>query len=478
MLGLGKPEHGDMAPKQGVPPAGTQVDRKGQAKWGPILSLPDKDLIELALEVASKSSSVPKDILKDGSDIKVTAKMKGENNRVFVVQYHDTLKICVRVPACGWEGAWTEKDAVALRTEALTMKYIKRHTKCPIGEIVTYDTTFNNAIHAPHIVTLYLEGRPVQDLWFEEDGPLPLEQKRQNILRSMASAVAELRHFAFDKMGALQFCSEEDDNPTVGPCHLLNFGASRTSSFLDFVDGLENEPQTSSEAFLRQRLEEWRKEETEPSEHNPNRSWRETYENLGTFRLFSMLLDELPFPKSGEVERFVLAPPDFDSQNILADEHGNVTALLDWDRTETTPAFVGWCRFPEFLHRDWQTTGHYIWPHWQGIFCSPAEYERYRADYARYMYEVCDGQGDCVYTAKSHLFERITDAVGQDTAQEGMLEFIMAIVVPRINVKMTRRSIGERGLRAREEEALRQGFKRLLSPREIAPTSRASPGGS
>lgn len=477
MLGLknSKAKHVATPPKaapSGKPAQPTLSARiaawSGEAKFGPVLKIPDCAVIELALDLASRSSAIPKNILADGSDIKVIAKTRGQNNRVFIVQYQEDLKICVRVPACAWEGAWTDKDAEALRTQVRTMQYIKRHTKCPIPEIVTYDTTFNNAINAPHVVMTYVEGRPVEDLWYEKDGSLSLEAKRQNILRSLASGVAQLRSLTFDKMGALRFTSDEDNSPTPGPSHLLNFGVSRTPSFMEYVDEVdkENEPQPNSEVYFRKVLEEWKEGETSPSEDDPHSGGLELYEDLGTYRLFSMLLDELPFTKSEEPEVFVLAPPDFDDQNILADEHGNVTAILDWDRIETCTRFVGWCRFPEFLHVDWDEEGDYFWPHW-GQVMSPVQFDKYRADYTRYMTEACDGGEDCKYTAKSHLYEKVLAAIGRKTAMESILDFLMPMVIPRAHVKPMRKHIGEKGLEPEEEEVIRQGFRKLLQCQSI-----------
>lgn len=43
---------------------------------------------------------------------------------------------------------------------------------------------------------------------------------------------------------------------------------------------------------------------------------------------------------------FVVCLPDFDSQNVLVDDQGTITGLIDWDLAQTMPRFVGYARYP------------------------------------------------------------------------------------------------------------------------------------
>lgn len=116
----------------------------------------------------------------------VIGKHEGYNNMCRVVKYADGTKVCVRVPACGWGDKWTKHDAMPLRTTVLTMQYIKRNTKLLLPEVFAYDSTFENEIGAPHAIMSVIDGRPVSESWFDTVAPLPLEEKRQNILRTLA----------------------------------------------------------------------------------------------------------------------------------------------------------------------------------------------------------------------------------------------------------------------------------------------------
>jgi hypothetical protein len=58
-------------------------------------------------------------------------------------------------------------------------------------------------------------------------------------------------------------------------------------------------------------------------------------------KLTLMLIYHLPTSKHGkEKEVFVLALPDFDSQNIMVDEEDNLDGILNWDLVQTVSRFL------------------------------------------------------------------------------------------------------------------------------------------
>jgi aminoglycoside phosphotransferase (APT) family kinase protein len=65
----------------------------------------------------------------------------------------------------GWGNCWTAAAAAELRSQALTMKHIQHKCKIPIPEVLAFDTSFNNGIHAPFILMTYVEGKSVWNAW-------------------------------------------------------------------------------------------------------------------------------------------------------------------------------------------------------------------------------------------------------------------------------------------------------------------------
>lgn len=203
-----------------------------------------------------------------------------------------------------------------------------------------------------------IEGKEVKTVWHDESGPVPLEEKRQNILRTLATSMSQLRGLEFDRLGMLHFDQggiDSDQNassadprlaqrflkPYVGPSYNVNYGCIRDKSFFE-NDARILPPLNSSHAYLRDRLEHWWTEQSSKQKDEVT-----LWELKGTRTLFSLILDYLPFstyhdrlghdsaapaperkiPAHGQSlnptcnetaglrETFVLAPPDFDYRN-------------------------------------------------------------------------------------------------------------------------------------------------------------------
>jgi hypothetical protein len=103
-------------------------------------------------------------------------------------------------------------------------------------------------------------------------------------------------------------------------------------------------------------------------------------------------------------ETFVLVPPDFNWQNILVDEQGNITGLLDWDEVYTQPRFAGFASSPMWITRDYLSAGY----EWHGdVGNSDWDLARYRKMYSQFMCEAMNGKGNCKFTHKSHHFQLV-----------------------------------------------------------------------
>ena len=111
---------------------------------------------------------------------------------------------------------------------------------------------------------------------------------------------------------------------------------------------------------------------------------------IGMRQLLKMMLQSIPRSVSTKTPRdsetFVLAHPDFDSQNVLVSEDGTLTALIDWDNVHTVPRCIGYTRYPTWITRDWDPA------HVTVTVCQtlaprtlPEELEYYRSRYAHKM---------------------------------------------------------------------------------------------
>jgi hypothetical protein len=110
---------------------------------------------------------------------------------------------------------------------------------------------------------------------------------------------------------------------------------------------------------------------------------------------------ELP---TDEQESFVLRHPDLDLQNILVDDDGNVTSILDWHETITAPRFSGYASLPKFLTKEW----------FPGFTLTDPPHMSWTVDHYRQIYTEAmklHGGDDSRYTYKSSMYQAAVAAV-------------------------------------------------------------------
>ncbi|KAF2751323.1 hypothetical protein M011DRAFT_483258 [Sporormia fimetaria CBS 119925] len=115
--------------------------------------------------------------------------------------------------------------------------------------------------------------------------------------------------------------------------------------------------------------------------------------------LFDIMVDQIPLgtsqlARSNEKQSYVLCHPDLDLQNILTDEDGNVTGIIDWEKALAVPRCVGYASLPLFLRYDDHAEGGAgVWPFMQKSL------HHYREVYAGAM--EATGCLDSLFTRKS-----------------------------------------------------------------------------
>lgn len=190
-----------------------EVDPEGLV-WGAVRNIEDNTLINLTQKYSGT---------KHGDSYKVIERKEGSYNRVHIMQFDGEkgFKCVIRVPACGRPGIWQPEDAVVHRSQALTINYIKRHTDLPVPEVLAYGSTYDNAFGHPSLIEAFLEGRQIFEVWNEGYSP-DLEEKRLQVLRSLAVIMKEFDMFSFDAAGTLYYEHDLDDNPKVGPQYAIH----------------------------------------------------------------------------------------------------------------------------------------------------------------------------------------------------------------------------------------------------------------
>jgi serine/threonine protein kinase len=349
-----------------------------------------------------------------------------------------TQEYVLKIPAHGTRGEWQINDNVALKSEAQLMQHIWHHTNCPVPEVIAYDGSLENTIGAPYILMRKMDGISAMDMWIGQpykttistkvhlnaDDPLPeLEQKRITFLRSLARAMSELAPLEFKYTGMPAFFDPKDKLPSyIGP-----FWRWHTKTVMDKLAS-EGSFDTS-EAFFTAGIDRV---------NSAERSSSGTHDvaKIGVWIVMRMVMSSAPFAttesshskqtQSEDVsngvpirETFVLRHVDLDLQNILVDEDGNVTGIVDWDGCAAVPHCLGYASMPTFLRRDWlpnydiSRLPHLSW-----------SLDRYRELYAQAMEEVCKSS-DAKYTRKSPMYQLVSAALDKDAEWIDVVEALL-----------------------------------------------------
>lgn len=365
----------------------------------------------------------------------------------------------------------------------MTMGFIRSNTTIPIPEVITFDETTNNEISAPYIIMKFVEGSPVSEKWFEDIEPSVLEARRLRTLDTLAMAMVQLRVFSFPKIGSFQFDRQYNEglpsdagSPpptiTIGPCFLperIDFPQLHDPEHDESPIFKQIGPFDNSRDFLDTLLND-RQVPEDPFSH-------------GIYKLLRILIGCLPPSQkslaearddddSNLTETFQLTHPDFGSQNILISDDGTLTSIIDWDNTHTVPRWIGPCRYPSWITRDWDPSMYCYGNPEHGPEGSPEELARYRRRYSETMCSLIP-QADHEFMQKSHLFEAIWVAANDPMCVNGIVKKIFLHVFPTqlqeegeqpalylydVVVALARGDLGRKA-----EERLVRGFKILFS---------------
>lgn len=352
--------------------------------FGPLAFISENSLRALASRVA-RDVGISTDNRFD--NVALVRRIFGSYNIVHIIEV-GTPKLVIRVPASGWGAGMPKAAADALKSQVATMRLIRKKTKVPVPEVYSFDPTDNNEIKAPFICMEFVPGETVTNVWFDDSQDETfLNQLRLKILTSLADTMAQLSSLSFDRIGSIM--EAEDGTNFLGP--LFNwqhedgsqYGSVRVQAARTYVSTIE---------YLACHFEF----EAEKS------SW-----DRASNKMLEVLVQSSPNLNSHS--RFVLCPPDFDSQNILVDpDSGNIVGLIDWDLCHTMPPHMGYARYPGFITRDWDPL-MYGYPVIK-TEDSPETLQRLRQHYNNELDKSLLCEGDWEFTKNSHISEAVWNA--------------------------------------------------------------------
>ncbi|KAI0139467.1 kinase-like domain-containing protein [Hypoxylon sp. NC0597] len=340
-------------------------DSSDEDVFGPLMETNKAAIVSLAVRIRNRV------LRKQTLEAKYVSTRIGEYNIIHIVQLDDD-KFVFKIPVCGWGDAMTPTAEDSIESEVCTMRLIEGRTSIPVPRVYACDKSVESVLGAPFICMSFMPGTPLREVWFEEPKGMSREEFRLNVLRNTAKIMAQCAAFSFDQIGSISL----DEKTPLAPCYEWQedeFGVQYVIS---------SGPFDSSTAFLEEDAEEPRLDTLSKAER----------------KIMASVMPSFPISRSSN--GFVLCPPDFDAQNVLVDEQGNITGWLDWEHVHTVPRPVGYAKYPSWIMSDWDP----VMGGWPGIpEDSPDELKRYREYYKEELGKELGFEGDWKYTDKSHI---------------------------------------------------------------------------
>ncbi|KAK7416713.1 hypothetical protein QQX98_005039 [Neonectria punicea] len=297
----------------------------------------DKDsLPKLAAAVRQQSETE-----YNGQDPVVERPIYGSYNVLLPLVFPDGARWLAKIPVNGTPSHWDALSSGALSVEANTMRLLKRETTIPIPAVFDFSATTDNPICCPYILMSFVPGKPLYEVWFGDSSPEDTERYRARALQDIASAMVQLKSFSFEKGGFMTFDSNGNSTSEIGPMRHIDHQAMLDRWFIH-KDPADDPIYVESPAF------------DNPHDyfmfplglHEETRPFPK-----GVLLLSELLISCIPVPT--DKKPFVLAHPDYDIQNFIVSDTGELQGIIDWDGVAVVPRSIGSERYPGWLTRDW-----------------------------------------------------------------------------------------------------------------------------
>ncbi|KAL3290744.1 kinase-like protein [Colletotrichum asianum] len=227
------------------------------------------------------------------------------------------------------------------RGEVATMRWIKLRTSIPVPEVFAFDDTSDNEIGFEWMLMEFVPGIRAHKRWRK----MPMAQK-EAIAEKMADYHAQIldagtRLKEFRTIGTLYFDEPKDNEQ---PPSELHFTPGRVVDYVFFCGNNYNYdiprgPFESSQEWLKSLLNIIIVEKTAEAENAETESDKDEPEAIAEVERKLLTVLPIVFRDSEPSQQTVPWSPITDLEDILIDDDGNITGLVNWNCVSTMPSW-------------------------------------------------------------------------------------------------------------------------------------------
>ncbi|KAJ7755883.1 kinase-like domain-containing protein [Mycena metata] len=231
----------------------------------------------------------------------------GAFNVVYFLEFTDGVRWVARIPIPPWSEALQKRMSL----DRISLDFIGNNTTIPVPRIIDCQTTENNALGRPYTFMTFLPGTQLAKLWF--DPAWFSDERRNTVFESLARLMSQLSSHEFPMIGQLDIDSTTG-TVFVGPYYPSIYAIDAGETSPDPI----GDPSPSTYIFLQRKISDQLNETSDTGV-------------ISDLQLLWTFASMLPNPEFDGAP-FFLSHPDSGYQNILVDEEGNVTGIVDWDK--------------------------------------------------------------------------------------------------------------------------------------------------
>lgn len=274
--------------------------------------------------------------ISDNANCSISFHAEGAFNKLYLVRTDEqSLLIRISLPVCPHDKT---------RGEVTTLRWLAENTTIPIPKVVAFDDTSRNEIGFEWILMELMPGVSAWKQWRS----LTMAQKvflTQQIAEFQAQLFRQkFPSASFRGIGTLG-CAPEGSKPVPGQLVSNMFFMGNHINY----DGVHRGPFHSSHDWLKSFLEIMTREFKDVvADCEDEDEIEEAEDALEVAKRLITLLPKIFPPIEEPSERTALMHHDLGLQNILLDEKGNISAVLDWECVSAMPLWAV-TQVPKFL---------------------------------------------------------------------------------------------------------------------------------
>ncbi|RDW61201.1 phosphotransferase family protein [Aspergillus mulundensis] len=271
------------------------------------------------------------------TDVSVSFFAQGAFNKLYLVQSGENN------PSYIMRVSLPVHPQAKTRGEVTTLRFLRTHTDIPVPDVLAFDDSANNEIGFEWILMECMPGVSLYKKW----RTLSAFQKARLVQR-VAGFQSQLMRHPFSGIGTLLDTSEEvGQKPQPGELVSTSFFDGAHFD-LDIPRGPFRSTHDWLASYLQIAISDHATDKKEAEDEEDEDDVADAEFALGVTRQLISLLPKIFPPLVNPPERSVIMHQDLSLCNILVNDRGEITAIVDWECVSAMPLWMA-TEMPKFL---------------------------------------------------------------------------------------------------------------------------------